>query len=345
MSRPAPLLTGVAAGAALTAALGASLTLGAAEIAPAQVWRVIAAQLGWASGEGIPPWVTTVVLDVRLPRAVVGALAGGGLALCGCALQGMFRNPLADAGVLGLASGASLGAVCALYWGLAARVVWALPALAFAGALVTAWTVYRIASHRGVTPVATLLLAGIALGAIAQALTSFVLFLSLEEYEVGRQIVLWTLGGLEGRTWGHVALVGPPTLLAAAIVLAHARNLDALLLGESHAASVGVDVPRARRHLIVATALLVGGAVAVSGVIGFVGLVIPHLLRLVLGPRHRPLLVTSWWVGAAFLVAADVAARTLIAPKELRLGVITAALGGPFFLGLLVRHRREAWFG
>jgi len=335
----------VGASVALAAALLASLVWGPAEIAPHYVWRLIGAQLGCSSADAVPQWMATVVFDLRLPRALVGALAGGGLAVCGCALQGMFRNPLADAGVIGLSSGASLGAVCALYSGLAAHSVWALPGLAFAGAGATGWAVYRIAGHRGVTPVATLLLAGVALGAIAQAGTSFVLFLSLEEYEVGRQILFWLLGGLEGRTWDHVALATPPTLIASALIFSRAQDLDALLLGESHAASVGVDVPRARAQLITATALLVGAAVAVSGVIGFVGLIIPHLLRLLLGPRHRPLLLTSWCVGAAFLVAADVVGRTVIAPKEIRLGVITAALGGPFFLGLLLRQRREAWFG
>lgn len=292
----------------------------------------------------LPPWMRSIVVDIRLPRAMVATIAGAGLAVCGCTLQGMFRNPLADAGVLGLSSGASLGAVIAIYTGLAITSIWALPAFAFLGAALTALAVYRIASHRGVTPVATLLLAGIATGALLQALTSFVLFLALEEYAVGREIVFWTLGGLDGRTWDHVLLAAPPTLFATAAVFFFASDLDALLLGESHAASVGVDVGRVRLWLIAACALLVAAAVSVSGVIGFVGLVVPHLLRLVLGPRHRPLLIVSALVGAALLVGADLFARTVIAPKELRLGLVTAAIGGPFFLALLMRRRSEALF-
>ena len=232
----------------------------------------------------------------------------------------------------------------ALYLGLAARSVWAVPLCAFAGSAITAFLVYRIASHRGELPVATLLLAGIAVGAVMQALTSFVLFLSLEEYEVGRQIVFWTLGGLDARTWDHVVLATPAISISAALLLLHASDLDALLLGESHAVAIGVDVARVRVVLISACALLVAAAVAVSGVIGFVGLVVPHLLRLLTGPRHRSLLLLSMLGGAALVVGADLVARTAIAPKELRLGLITAAIGGPFFLALLVRRRREALF-
>lgn len=312
--------------------------VGSADISWSEAYRAL---LG--DGE-LPSWVGVVVRDVRLPRVLVGALAGAGLGIAGCALQGMFRNPLADPGVLGLSSGASLGAVLALYLGLAARSVWAVPACAFAGSALTAFLVYRIASHRGELPVATLLLAGIAIGAVMQALTSFVLFLSLAEYEVGRQIVFWTLGGLDGRTWDHVSLAAPAILISSAVLLLHASDLDALLLGESHALAIGVDVARVRSFLISACALLVAAAVAVSGVIGFVGLVVPHLLRLLTGPRHRSLLLLSMLGGAVLVVGADLVARTAIAPKELRLGLITAALGGPFFLALLMRRRREALF-
>ncbi len=338
MSADAPRLVTVALLLLLAALAGLGVAVGSAEIAPAQA---LGALLGDPT---LPSWMEVVVRDVRLPRVLVGVLAGAGLGIAGCALQGMFRNPLADPGVLGLSSGASLGAVVALYLGLAAHSVWAVPVCAFAGAALTAFLVYRIASHRGELPVATLLLAGIAVGAVMQALTSFVLFLSLAEYEVGRQIVFWTLGGLDARTWDHVALATPAIALASALLLLHASDLDALLLGESHAIAVGVDVAQVRVRLISACALLVAAAVAVSGVIGFVGLVVPHLLRLLAGPRHRSLLLLSMLGGAALVVGADLVARTAIAPKELRLGLITAALGGPFFLVLLTRRRREALF-
>jgi iron complex transport system permease protein len=228
-----------------------------------------------------------------------------------------------------------------MYVGAAARSAWAVPVFAIAAAAITAFAVYGMALRRGQTPVATLLLAGIAVGSLASALTSFVLSMSLEEYEQGRQMFRWLMGGLEARTWGEVALVGPATLAGAAVIVASARELDAMLLGEVQAASVGVDVARVRRRLILATAVVIGAAVAVSGVIGFVGLVIPHILRLLLGPGHNGLLPMCLLFGAAFLVMADGLARSLIAPEEIRLGVMTATIGAPFFLFLLLRRKRE----
>jgi iron complex transport system permease protein len=291
--------------------------------------------------EGPTAWQRTLVLDVRLPRVVAGAFVGGGLALSGAALQGLFRNPLADPGVIGVSSGASLGAVLAMYLGLGALSSWSIPALSIACAALTAFVVYAAASRRGRIPVGTLLLAGIAVGSFASALTSFVLSVALDEYEQGRQTFRWLMGGLEARNWHEVALVGPPTLLGAAIVLTSFRELDALILGETEASAVGVDVHRVRRRVVLATSLVIGSAVAVSGVIGFVGLVIPHMLRLVVGPVHAVLLPASLIYGGAFLVTADALARTLLAPEEIRLGVVTALIGAPFFLYLLLRRRGE----
>jgi len=287
------------------------------------------------------PWEATVLLDVRLPRVLVAALVGGSLALCGAALQGLFKNPLADSSVLGVSAGASLGAVLALYLGLAAQTVWALPLLAFVGAALTAFAVYAIASRRGHTPVGTLLLSGVALGGFNAAMTSFVLSIALANYDIGRQIIGWLMGGLDGRTWDHVKLALPAMLLGTVVILTHARDLDALLLGETHAGAVGVNIVRVRRSIILCTSLLTGAAVAVSGAIGFVGLVVPHVLRLVIGPGHRWLLPTSIVTGAAFLVLTDMAARTLIRPEEIRLGVLTSAIGAPFFIFLLLKSRKE----
>lgn len=318
-----------------------ALTLGATDIPLRHAAGILARALGLPVEPMWPPWERTILLQVRLPRILVGMCVGGGLALCGGALQGLFRNPLADPAILGVSSGASLGAVTALYLGLALHTIWALPLLACLGAGIAAFVVHAIASRRGQTPVGTLLLAGVAMSSLLTALTSFVLSLALANYNIGSQIVLWILGGLDGRTWDHVTLVAPATLIGAALILAYARDLDVLLLGELHAASVGVDVPQVRRMLIITTSLVTGVGVAVSGAIGFVGLVIPHILRLLIGPHHRWLLPLSMLVGAAFLVLADCVARTLIAPEEIRLGVLTAALGAPFFLFLLLKHRRE----
>ena len=305
MRRRQRVLACTLAGLGLVAAVLAGTTYGAVSIS----WHHLVGILAHAAGLPVTPdwqtWEATVLLHVRLPRVLVGLCVGGGLALCGAALQALFRNPLADPGVLGVSSGAALGAVIALYLGLAAHSVWPLPILACGSAGLTAFVVYGIATRRGQTPIGTLLLAGVAVGSLNAALTSFVLSLSLANFDIGRQLILWLLGGLDGRTWEHVKLVAPITLLAAGLIIAYARDLDVLLLGDVHAASVGVDVVRVRRVLIIATSLVTGVAVAVSGVIGFVGLIIPHILRRLIGPHHQWLLPLAVVVGAAFLVFAD----------------------------------------
>jgi iron complex transport system permease protein len=327
--------------ATLLAVMLLGVRFGAARIQGDKLVSILGSLLGLHGGVPFRPWESTIVLDVRLPRVVTGAFVGAGLALSGAALQSLFRNPLADPGVVGVSSGASLGAVTAMHLGLAAARFWAIPAFAIAFAAGTAFAVYAVASRSGRLPVGTLLLSGIALGSLASALTSLVLSLSLEEYEQGRQAFRWLMGGLEARTWSDVMLVAPTTLAGGAVILASARELDALLLGETQATSLGVDVPTVRKRLIFATSVVIGGAVAVSGVIAFVGLVIPHVLRLLVGPAHGVLLPVSVLFGAAFVVAADLLCRTIVAPQEVRLGVMTASLGAPFFLFLLLSRRRE----
>jgi iron complex transport system permease protein len=314
------------------------VSFGAADVGLRKVFAILTST--GSSGAALG-WERTIVLDVRLPRVVAGVFVGASLAVAGSALQAMFKNPLADPGILGVASGASLGAVLAMQLGLAAVAEMSIPVLAMLGALATAFTVYGIAARRGRLPVGTLLLSGVAVGSLASALTSLLLSLALEEYEEGRQTFKWLMGGLEARSWGEVLFVAPTTLVGAALLVASSRELDALLLGEMQAVALGVDVPRVRRRLIAATAVVVGGAVAVSGVIGFVGLVVPHLLRLLVGPAHALLLPASLLFGAAFVVGADLVCRTVVAPEELRLGVVTAGLGAPFFLFLLLSRRRE----
>ena len=284
-------------------------------------------------------WMQNILIDVRLPRLLVGALAGSCLAICGAVMQGMFRNPLASPSVLGVSSGASLGAVIALYLGLASVSVWILPLFAFTGAGLTLFIVYHIASQRGHAAVGTLLLAGIAMAALNSALSSLILALSLDTWGVGQSIIYWTMGGLEGRTWDHVLLITPFALIGIYLLLHYTRSLDALLLGETHASSIGVDVARTRRHLLLITSCLVGAAISVCGGISFIGLVVPHILRLILGPHHRYLLPASAIGGALTLVAADLLLRSALPEKTIPLGVITAAFGAPFFLYLLVRQR------
>lgn len=336
---------GLAVGAVLLAVMLAGVLVGPAAISLADLLGALLRPLARMIGEDQsasavqPSWQAVVIWQIRLPRVLTGAMVGAALAVSGAVLQGLFRNPLASPSVLGVASGASLGAVLAIFLGLAVTQVWALPLFAFAGALTTLFVVYGIAVRGGHTPVATLLLAGIAAGAFNVAMSSFLLALALENWEVGKSIVYWTMGGLEGRTWDHVLLIAPFLALGLALVMAYPRDLDALLLGETQAASVGVNVPRTRLVLLLVTALLTAAAVAVAGGIGFIGLVVPHIVRLLAGPHHRRLLPLSALLGALLLVGADLALRLLFATNEIPLGVVTAAMGAPFFLFLLLRQR------
>ncbi|HEY5091209.1 MAG TPA: iron ABC transporter permease [Polyangia bacterium] len=322
-------------------AVAAALLVGPAHLSLADAAGAVGRRLG--GRHGAISWQDLVVVQVRLPRALVALLVGGGLAVAGATLQGLFRNPLADAGVLGVSSGASLGAVLAIYLHLAGRAVWTLPVCAFLGAAADALLVFAIASRRGRGRLfsGTLLLVGVAVGALNMSLTTFILSVALSSYDAGRQVVYWLLGGLEARTWDHLLLGAPAVLVGVAIIIASARELDALLLGELGAASVGVDVPRVRLRLVLASALVVGAAVAIAGPIGFVGLLVPHVVRLAVGPGHRTLLPLSFVGGGIFLVIADLVARTLLAPAEIPVGVVTAAVGAPVFLALLVRRRSE----
>jgi iron complex transport system permease protein len=316
--------------------LAASLLIGPARLSAGEVVGALGRRLAGRATS----WQDVVVVSVRLPRALVALLVGGALAIAGATLQGLFRNPLADPGVLGVSSGASLGAVLAIAAGLASRAIWALPLCAFAGAAADVMAVFAVAARRGRGRLfsGTLLLVGVAVGALNGSLSTFVLSATLARYDAGRQIVYWLLGALEARTWDHVLLGAPAVLLGAAIIAAHARELDALMLGEVGAASVGVDVPRVRMRLVLASALVVGAAVAVAGPIGFVGLLVPHLIRMVVGSGHRLLLPLAFVGGGLFLLLADVVARLLPA-REIPVGVVTATVGAPAFLLLLLRRR------
>ncbi len=287
----------------------------------------------------IPGWQSNIILDVRLPRMLIAALAGASLALCGLVMQGMFRNPLASPSILGVSSGASLGAVIAIYAGFSLISAWAIPLFAFIGAGISLTVVYRVASTRGQTSIATLLLSGVAIGALNISAISMLLALSLSNWDVARMIIYWTMGGLDGRTWDHVLIILPIALSGFILLLFYSKQLDLLLLGEQHAMSVGVDVAKTRRNLLLISTAMVGAAVSVVGGIGFIGLVVPHILRLLLGPSHRYLLPACLFAGASLLLGADLFVNTFFNQQAIPLGVITAALGAPFFLFLLIKQR------
>ncbi len=285
-----------------------------------------------------------VLLSIRLPRLLLAAMSGASLALCGAVMQGLFRNPLADPSLIGVTSGASAGASCAIVAG----GIWAgqagagLPSVAvgaFVGGLLTTLLVYRLATTTSGTSVATMLLAGIAIGALAGALNSLSGFVG--DNDMLRRISLWQMGNLTGADWRRVALMSTITLLLVVLLPRDSQALNAMLLGESEARYLGIEVQWLKRRLILLTALGVGITVAVAGALAFVGLMVPHLIRLLIGPDHRQLLPASALAGALLLVIADTFARTIIAPAEMPTGIVTALLGAPFFVWLLYQQRRQ----
>ncbi|MYZ49424.1 iron ABC transporter permease [Rhizobiales bacterium L72] len=329
--------------AGLLAVAVLSISAGASGFTPARALATLP-QILDRSGSAAPARDALIVLDIRLPRTLLGMVVGAALAVSGCVLQGFFRNPLADPTIVGVSGGAALAAVIVIVGGGAVLAplpdairVLALPLAAFAGALVSTVTVYRLATGGGRTSVATLLLAGIGIAALANAGVGLTIFMS-DDAQL-RDFTFWSLGSLGGATWGKLAVAVPLFGAVLAVLPRLAAGLDALLLGETEAHYLGIPVEAVKRIAIAAVAAAVGGAVAVAGPIGFVGLVVPHLLRLAIGPLHRLLLPACALAGASLLVLADIVCRTIVAPAELPIGIVTALIGAPFFLWLLLRRR------
>ncbi len=340
----APLTRRPAPGAGLTVALAGlvllaaflSLTSGAAGLGAGDLLAALA-------GQGLSPRDQVILVDIRLPRLVLGLAVGAALAVSGVLLQGLFRNPLADPGIVGVSAGAGLGAVLAIVLGgllpaaLAAQAGSALvPLAAGLGGWLTTLLLYRVASRGQRTDVALMLLAGIALAALAGAATGVLTYLA-DDRQL-RDLTFWGMGSLAGATWAKLAAALP--LIALALLLAPrlARGLNALALGEAQATHLGTDVQRLKRLTVLTAAAATGAAVAVSGGIGFIGIVVPHLLRQAQGPDHRRLIPHAALLGAALLVLADILSRTIVAPAELPIGILTALIGAPVFLWMLLRH-------
>jgi iron complex transport system permease protein len=337
-------VAGVMAAVAFVVALIA-LSVGAVAVPPERVMAVLVA---WLTGDidALSGREALVILNIRLPRLILGGLVGAGLAVAGALMQGLFRNPLADPGLVGVSAGAGLAAAATIVLGdkLLAGLIGklpfaALPAGAFLGGLLTTSLLYLIATREGRTSVATMLLAGVALGALAGAMTGFLAFLS-DDRQL-RDLTFWSLGSLGGASWTKVWVVAPVILTLLALTTFLARGLDALSLGEAEAWHLGVPVQRLKLAIIILTAVAVGASVAAAGLIGFIGIVVPHMLRLIIGPGHRALLPLAALGGAALLVAADTIARIVVAPAELPIGIVTAAIGAPCFLWLLLRGDRS----
>ena len=335
MSRPTLATLGLSLLALLLASLVLAVTFGPADIAPGEVWQTILHHFGLVPESPVSRLRDAIIWELRLPRVLTAAAVGAGLALCGAVMQALTRNPLADPYLLGLSSGASLGAVSFLLLGAALL----MPLGAFLGAGAAMGLTLLVTQLLGGATPTRAILAGISISALAAAATSFLIFWSAtgDSY---REILSWLMGSLSGVIWSEAVLVLSGLVLIGLPILLSGRALDAFAFGDTAAASLGVNVSRLRWWLLGATALLTGILVSIGGAIGFVGLIIPHLVRLVTGSRHRILLPVAMLLGASFMVWTDTAARSLFAPRELPVGIITALLGAPIFLGVLLRYRR-----
>lgn len=338
MSRRAPLTLLVVAGvAALVLTVLVAVTIGPADLAVTEVARSIAGHLGLTTAE-VPRLHDAIVWDLRLPRVLTAAAVGAGLALGGAVMQSLTRNPLADPYLLGLSSGASLGAVAVLVVGVSLL----LPVAAFAGAMVALVATLTLARSGGTLTPGRTVLAGLAVSQLFAAATSFVIFWTAtgDSY---REILSWLLGSLAGATWSSVAIAGVAVVLVGTALVLAGTRLDAFAFGDTSAAALGIHVDRTRWTLLCLVALLTGAMVAVSGAIGFVGLILPHAVGSLTGPAHRRLLPVAAISGAVFLVWADTLARTLFDPRELPVGIVTALVGVPVFAVLLRRGKAAAW--
>jgi iron complex transport system permease protein len=325
----------------LTVSMVVSLAIGPTGISFAALPKAIAGLGAGADADSVRARI--VLLEVRLPRTILATVVGAGLALAGAMMQGLFRNPLADPSLIGISTGAALGAVIVIALGNSLAASWtrqfgvyAVPFAAVFGGLSTTLLLTRIATRKGTLAIGTLLLCGLAVAALAGAMIGLISYAS-DDREL-RDLTLWMLGSLAGASWPKVLAVVPFALVVAIAVPRLVRGLNGLLLGEAEAFHLGINVERVKALIIAATAAAIGAAVAVAGIIGFVGIVVPHLVRLIAGPDHRVVLPASALLGAVLVTLADIAARMLVRPAELPIGIVLALVGAPIFLNLVMRR-------
>lgn len=323
----------------LVLAVVAATALGSVPVPLGDVLKIMASRIPGLEGLIERTWSLSyemIVLQVRLPRVLLAVVVGGGLSVAGVLFQGSLRNPLADPYVIGVSAGASVGAAVGLL--LLVPQGWvsyrALPLFAFGGAVAATLVVSRLGQRRGLIEPTSLLLGGVALGAFLTAVVSLLMVLRIENLQ---DVYLWLMGSLSGRTWVHLTMAAPYVAAGLLCALWLAKDLNVYLLGEEAAHSLGIDVQRVQRLVLIVGSLMAAACVAVSGVIGFVGLMVPHAVRLLVGAEHRRLIFHSLWAGALFLLVADTLARTVFSPMEIPVGIITAFVGGPFFIYLLKR--------
>ena len=336
-ARRAAVFAALAAG--LAAAVLAGVSVGAVPVPVGELLRMAARAVGFRGVPAPDGMHVTIIAALRLPRVLAAALVGGSLAVAGVAMQGLFRNPMASPEILGISAGGSLGAVAVITSGLASASVLVLPLATMAGALLAAALIYAIASLRGGTSLLFIVIAGMAVSSLFNGLVSGMLLFS-KQYEVNAYL-FWTMGDFEGRSWQHLALAAPVLLPGIAALALFSRELNLFTLGEEGARSLGMNVETVKRLLLAVSALVTGAAISVSGPVGFVGLLVPHLLRLLVGPDHRVLVPASALGGAVFLLLCDLVGRAAVPPFQIRVGIITAVLGSPYLLWLVVRSQRR----
>ena len=324
--------------------IGTTSTIGSASISPIDVYRVVASKIPVVGGlidiDSITSSQHSIIWSVRLPRVLLGVIVGAGLSISGASFQGLLKNPMADPYILGISSGAALGAAIAIIMKLEAAFMGfsGISIMAFIGALIAVTLVYKIGRIRSHVPVTTLLLAGVAVGQFLTAITSLLMVIYNRDMT---KIIYWTLGSLAGKGWNPITTMSIPLIAAMGILLFFSRDINIMLTGEESAKSLGVNVERIKVYVLLLGTFITSMAVSVSGIIGFVGLIIPHIVRLIVGPDHRILLPASAIVGSIFMVFTDTIARTVISPMEIPVGIITAIFGGPFFIYLL-RSKKKA---
>jgi len=322
----------------LAAMIVLAVAVGTVYVPLDNAFKIILVKMGLLHDLSLPQEQVSIIYLVRLPRVLIACLAGSALAACGTVMQGMFRNPMADPGILGVSSGAGLGAVAAISSGFAVQNIYLLPLFASVGALLAVTAIYIMSLRKGRISSLTLILSGIAVSTFIGALTQLILTKS-NNYEV-HNYVFWTMGGLRNMAWDHVRLIAAPVILLLLLLMLFSRDLNLLLLGEEEAQSVGLEPSRTRKLLLLLTSLITAAAISVCGPVSFIGLIVPHIIRLIVGPDHRLLLPASAIGGSVFLVGCDILSR-LPHNGEISVGIITSMLGAPYFLYLLIKSRRE----
>lgn len=327
----------------LIISIGFFAVIGTANINAFDVFKIVVSKIpilkSFVDIKDIPDSHQTIIWSIRLPRVLLGVLVGASLSMAGTAFQGMFKNPMADPYVIGISSGAALGATIAIVLGINITFFYmsSISIFAFAGALLAVFTVYNIARIKNKVPVTPLLLAGIAIGQFLTAIMSLLMVIYSNDMA---KIIYWTMGGLAGKGWTPLLGISFPIIISMVLINFFARDLNIMLTGEESAKSLGVDVEKTKLYILILGTFMVSMVVSLTGIIGFVGLIIPHIARIILGPDHRILLPASALIGGIFMIIADTIARTIISPIEIPVGIITALFGGPFFLYLLRKSKR-----